>query len=112
MTFDFTGKTALITGGTTGIGFATARRLIDAGATVIVTGRNPETLEHARSELGGRATVIASDAADPAAVRALSTRSATASATSTCSSSTPASRASRPSRRSPSTTSTPCSRST
>jgi len=62
---------ALITGGTTGIGFATAKRLIDAGATVIVTGRNPETLAHARAELGDRATVIASDAGDPAAVARL-----------------------------------------
>jgi NAD(P)-dependent dehydrogenase (short-subunit alcohol dehydrogenase family) len=65
------GKVAVITGGTTGIGLATARRFIDEGATVIVTGRNPETLAMARSELGGRAEVIASDAADAADIAAL-----------------------------------------
>ncbi len=55
-------KVAVITGGTTGIGFATAKRFIDEGATVILTGRNPETLNAARAELGDRAEVIASDA--------------------------------------------------
>lgn len=64
-------KIALITGGTTGIGLATAKRFAAAGATVIVTGRNPETLEAARSELGDRATVVASDAGDPAAISEL-----------------------------------------
>ncbi len=61
-------KVAVITGGTTGIGLATARAFADAGATVIVTGRNPETLAQARAELAGRAEVIASDAGDPAAI--------------------------------------------
>lgn len=68
---ELTGKIALITGGTTGIGLATARRFLDAGATVLVTGRNPETLAAARAELGNRAEVLASDAADPAAISAL-----------------------------------------
>src|SRR5262245_15790018 len=58
------GKVALITGGTTGIGLATAKRFADEGARVIVTGRNPETLEAAKRELGGRGEVVASDAAD------------------------------------------------
>jgi NAD(P)-dependent dehydrogenase (short-subunit alcohol dehydrogenase family) len=66
-----TDKIALITGGTTGIGLATARRFADEGATVIVTGRNPETLAIAREELAGKATVIASDAGDPDAIRDL-----------------------------------------
>ncbi len=64
-------KVALITGGTTGIGFATAKRFISEGATVILTGRNPETLEVARAELGDRATVIPSNAADEDDVKSL-----------------------------------------
>lgn len=62
-----TQKTALITGGTTGIGLATAQRFIAEGATVIVTGRNPETLAAARDTLD-TPNVWASDAADPDAV--------------------------------------------
>lgn len=65
------GKIALITGGTTGIGLATARTFLREGATVIVTGRNPETLEAARAELGEGAEVLASDAGDADAIRAL-----------------------------------------
>ena len=49
---------------TTGIGLATAKRFAAEGAKVIVTGRNRETLEAARKELGDRAEVIESDAAD------------------------------------------------
>jgi NAD(P)-dependent dehydrogenase (short-subunit alcohol dehydrogenase family) len=47
------GKTALITGATTGIGFATARRFIDEGAKVIITGQDHSRLMTAKSELGG-----------------------------------------------------------
>ena len=64
-------KVAVITGGTTGIGFATAKRFIDEGATVVITGTNPKTLEAARSELGGQADVVASDAAIEKDVKAL-----------------------------------------
>lgn len=64
-------KIALVTGGTTGIGLATAERLADEGATVIVTGRNPDTLQQAKDRLKGRAEVVASDASDPAAIEAL-----------------------------------------
>jgi NAD(P)-dependent dehydrogenase (short-subunit alcohol dehydrogenase family) len=46
------GKRALITGGTTGIGLATARRFLAEGARVAVTGLNAETLAQARHELG------------------------------------------------------------
>lgn len=63
-------KIALITGGTTGIGAATAKMFQAEGATVIVTGSNPVTLEAARSELPG-IEVIASDAGDVAATKAL-----------------------------------------
>jgi NAD(P)-dependent dehydrogenase (short-subunit alcohol dehydrogenase family) len=57
-------RVAVITGGTTGIGLATAKRFVAEGARVVVTGRNPETLEVARRELGNRAEVIQSDAGD------------------------------------------------
>ena len=53
-------KTILITGGTTGIGLATAQLLNTEGAKVIVTGRNPETLAAAQRELPG-VIVIKSD---------------------------------------------------
>jgi NAD(P)-dependent dehydrogenase (short-subunit alcohol dehydrogenase family) len=64
MTKKLENRIALITGGTTGIGLATAKRFAAEGARVIVTGRNPETLEAARRELGDRAEVIESDAGD------------------------------------------------
>lgn len=57
-------KIALITGGTTGIGLATAKRFAAEGAEVIVTGHNPDTLEAARQELNGNIKVVESDAAD------------------------------------------------
>ncbi len=56
-----TGKIAVITGGTTGIGLATAQHYQQEGATVVVTGRNPVTLESARAALGPNVTVVASD---------------------------------------------------
>ncbi len=67
-------KTVLITGGTSGIGLATAQRFAAEGATVIVTGRNPDTLKAAREILPESVQVWASDAADPDAVAALFTK--------------------------------------
>ncbi len=67
----FTGKKVLITGGTTGIGRATAEMFIAQGADVAITGRNPKTLDSAKRELEGKAWVIESDAADPTAIDAL-----------------------------------------
>ena len=58
----FKGKTAVITGGTTGIGLATAKLFINEGARVIVTGRAPATIKAAQAELGDNAIVIKSDA--------------------------------------------------
>jgi len=67
---DFNGKTFLVTGGTSGIGLATARLLHRTGARVAVTGTNSERLENVRSELAG-VLALANDAADPAAADAL-----------------------------------------
>lgn len=64
-------KIALITGGTTGIGLATAQLFIKEGAKVIVTGRNPATLEQAKQALGSGADVIAADTSDLKAVEQL-----------------------------------------
>lgn len=55
-------KVALITGGTSGIGFATAREFIIEGANVIITGRNQETVNQAVKQLGENAYGIVSDA--------------------------------------------------
>lgn len=66
-----TGKRALITGGTTGIGLETARQFLSEGARVAITGRNPATLEMAQEELGRDVLVIASDASDVSAQKTL-----------------------------------------
>ena len=57
-------KIAVITGGSTGIGLATAQRFIADGAQVVITGRNKEALELAVAELGDRATGIRGDVAN------------------------------------------------
>lgn len=56
------GKIALITGGTTGIGLATAKLFHAEGARVFVTGRNEKTLAEAKSALPKDVTIIKSDA--------------------------------------------------
>ncbi|CCH22042.1 SDR family oxidoreductase [Micromonospora lupini] len=55
------GKTALVTGGTTGIGLATARRFAAEGAYVFVTGRRKGPLDEAVASIGANATGIAGD---------------------------------------------------
>ncbi len=60
-------KTALITGGNSGIGLATARLFVAEGARVAITGRNQATLEAATKELGPNALAIVADATDIAA---------------------------------------------
>ena len=64
------GKVALITGGTTGIGAATARLFKEEGATVVATGANPDSLARAQAELEG-VEVVLSDQADPGASKRL-----------------------------------------
>ncbi len=64
----FTDKTALITGGNSGIGFATARLLIAEGARVAITGRDRAKLDTAVKELGAQAVGIQADLDDPDAI--------------------------------------------
>ncbi|GAA2338847.1 SDR family oxidoreductase [Streptomyces kunmingensis] len=61
-------KVAVITGGTSGIGLATARRFVDEGAFVYITGRRATELQNALTSLGERAAGIQGDVSDPAAV--------------------------------------------
>jgi NAD(P)-dependent dehydrogenase (short-subunit alcohol dehydrogenase family) len=56
------GKFALVTGGTSGIGLETAKQFLAEGATVAITGRNPEALEAAKTELAKPVLAIRSDA--------------------------------------------------
>src|ERR1700737_5630997 len=60
-------KTALITGGNSGIGLATAKLFVAEGARVAITGRNQATLEAAAKELGPNALAIVADVTDIAA---------------------------------------------
>jgi NAD(P)-dependent dehydrogenase (short-subunit alcohol dehydrogenase family) len=63
-------KTALITGGNSGIGLATARLFVAEGARVAITGRNQATLEAAARELGPNVLAVTADATDVAATEA------------------------------------------
>jgi gluconate 5-dehydrogenase len=67
--FDLTGRTALVTGSTRGIGLAIAHGLAGAGARVVLNGRDAAALEQARAGIAG-AAALAFDASDPRAVAA------------------------------------------
>lgn len=67
----FKDKRILITGGTSGMGLAGARRIVSEGGTVIITGLNETRIEAARRELPDGAMVIGNDAADPGAIAPL-----------------------------------------
>ena len=70
----FKGKRALIIGGTSGMGLATAKMLLDGGARVLVTGRSQAGLESAQNELGKDAIVVSSDARSLTDIDALASR--------------------------------------
>jgi NAD(P)-dependent dehydrogenase (short-subunit alcohol dehydrogenase family) len=61
----FENRVAVVTGGNSGIGLATARRLHEEGARVAIVGRNKETLEAAANSLGGDVLTIQADVARP-----------------------------------------------
>jgi NAD(P)-dependent dehydrogenase (short-subunit alcohol dehydrogenase family) len=61
------GKTALITGGNSGIGLATAKLFVAEGANVAITGRNQVTLDAAVAELGKNALAVRAEVTDPQA---------------------------------------------
>lgn len=68
MDLGLSGRVYIVTGGTRGLGFATARALVDDGARVVVSSRDTEHVEHAAASLGGpgRALGVVADNADPA----------------------------------------------
>jgi len=69
--FDLTGKTALVTGASGGIGAAVARALHARGASVALSGTKVAALEALQAELGDRAHAVAANLADAAAVEKL-----------------------------------------
>jgi NAD(P)-dependent dehydrogenase (short-subunit alcohol dehydrogenase family) len=67
-------KVVVVTGGSSGIGHATARKLAEAGATVIIVARDPEKLEATRKEIaaaGGKCFTYSCDLADMTAIDGL-----------------------------------------
>ncbi|HZV33501.1 MAG TPA: SDR family NAD(P)-dependent oxidoreductase, partial [Verrucomicrobiae bacterium] len=70
----FKNKIAVIIGGTSGMGLATAKMLLDGGARVLVTGRSQVGLESAQKELGKDALVVSSDARSLTDIDALASR--------------------------------------
>ena len=62
------GKVAVITGGSSGIGLATAKRFVREGAYVFITGRRQSELDAAKAELGKNVTLVQGDVANLAAL--------------------------------------------
>lgn len=69
--FSLEGKLALITGGGTGIGFDIARCMVQAGATVVITGRREQPLQEAVAQLGEQAHYMTNDVTDLGALEGL-----------------------------------------
>ena len=59
------GKIAVITGGSSGIGLATAKRFVTEGAYVFITGRWQAELDKAAAEIGSNVTAVKGDVANP-----------------------------------------------
>ncbi len=73
---DFESRTAVITGGAAGIGYAVAQRLIASGARVALWDRDAAALDAAKASLGGAAVTFALDVADADGRRSSDARSA------------------------------------
>jgi 3-oxoacyl-[acyl-carrier protein] reductase len=69
--FDLTGKTALVTGATGGIGAAIARAMHAQGAHVVLSGTREAVLQERAAELGARTSAVPANLSDPAAVDGL-----------------------------------------
>jgi NAD(P)-dependent dehydrogenase (short-subunit alcohol dehydrogenase family) len=67
----FEGKVAVVTGGNSGIGLATAKRLQEEGARVAISGRNKQTLEEAVRTIGNGVVAVQADVAKPAELEKL-----------------------------------------
>ena len=65
------GKVAVVTGGNSGIGLATAKRLQEEGARVAISGRNKQTLEEAVRTIGNGVVAVQADVAKPAELERL-----------------------------------------
>src|ERR1700758_5379434 len=59
------GRIAVITGGSSGIGLATAKRFVNEGAYVFITGRRQAELDKAVAEIGSNVTAVQGDVANP-----------------------------------------------
>src|SRR6201985_1253661 len=70
----YQGKKVVIIGGTSGMGLATAKMLLDGGARVLVTGLSKAGLESAQKEIGKDAIVVSSDARSLTDIEALASR--------------------------------------
>ncbi|WP_406143636.1 SDR family oxidoreductase [Streptomyces sp. NBC_01012] len=70
----YEGKHVVITGGSSGLGLATAQLFVDEGARVLLTGRNQAALDSARDRLGERAIAVRSDAGSLPDIEALADR--------------------------------------
>ncbi len=71
MDSNLTGKVAIVTGGSRGIGLAIARGLVHRGAKVVVSGRDQAALDAVRAELGDAVAVVAGDVAEDGVAEAL-----------------------------------------
>ncbi|MFB7398443.1 SDR family NAD(P)-dependent oxidoreductase [Streptomyces sp. NPDC056191] len=74
-TLDFTGQKVIVIGGTSGMGYAIARHVLEAGGSAVVTGRAQANADEAQAALSAHGKVygLAADLAEPAAVDALRT---------------------------------------
>src|ERR1700742_1611027 len=72
--FDLTGRVAIVTGGSRGLGLQIARALAEYGASLALVARRQADLDAAVAEVGGNATAFAADPCPPEAAAALAER--------------------------------------